>query len=312
MTVLPNDRTYAMSYGGPIGENDTPIEDHKLITAIHESSGAIESVETETIDGQYVAFETSHTSADIGTTLADVNDVTTMSSATTVSAGIDAAASIGGEAKILANQANTALSNKVDKVTGKGLSTNDFTGAYKDKIDGMQTPISTVSTSPSTGVVSMTYTDTLGNEVTSETYTTDVVDGIEARLPLVVKYSCTIDESEVEPADVYTYELTTDTTYDEILGALESGVGIVCTLEITYLGEQEGEESVAYYSGFNTFTSAENEIQFSMYNLSLASIVGGDAILVELIKIIHTKDVQYGETAYYSYSDHVVPIAEGY
>lgn len=31
---------------------------------------------------------------------------------------------------------NIDLSGKVDKVTGKGLSTNDFTDAYKNKIDG--------------------------------------------------------------------------------------------------------------------------------------------------------------------------------
>lgn len=31
------------------------------------------------------------------------------------------------------------LSNKVDKVSGKGLSTNDFTNAYKTKIDNMDT-----------------------------------------------------------------------------------------------------------------------------------------------------------------------------
>ena len=32
---------------------------------------------------------------------------------------------------------NTALNNKVDKVTGKGLSTNDFDGTYKAKLDGI-------------------------------------------------------------------------------------------------------------------------------------------------------------------------------
>ena len=32
---------------------------------------------------------------------------------------------------------NTALGNKVDKVSGKGLSTNDFTGTYKTKLDGI-------------------------------------------------------------------------------------------------------------------------------------------------------------------------------
>ena len=31
-----------------------------------------------------------------------------------------------------------ALNDKVDKINGKGLSTNDFTTAYKDKLDGIQ------------------------------------------------------------------------------------------------------------------------------------------------------------------------------
>lgn len=35
------------------------------------------------------------------------------------------------------SEMNTALENKVDKVSGKGLSTNDFTDAYKEKIDGL-------------------------------------------------------------------------------------------------------------------------------------------------------------------------------
>lgn len=34
---------------------------------------------------------------------------------------------------------NTALAKKVDAVSGKGLSTNDFTAAYKSKLDGIAT-----------------------------------------------------------------------------------------------------------------------------------------------------------------------------
>lgn len=37
----------------------------------------------------------------------------------------------------LSNNINTLLGKKVDKVDGKGLSTNDFTNAYKDKLDGL-------------------------------------------------------------------------------------------------------------------------------------------------------------------------------
>ena len=36
---------------------------------------------------------------------------------------------------------NTAIGNKVDKVSGKGLSTNDFTGTYKTKLDNLETTI---------------------------------------------------------------------------------------------------------------------------------------------------------------------------
>ena len=36
---------------------------------------------------------------------------------------------------------NTTLGNKVDKVSGKGLSTNDFTGTYKTKLDNLETTI---------------------------------------------------------------------------------------------------------------------------------------------------------------------------
>lgn len=34
---------------------------------------------------------------------------------------------------------DTQLSNKVDKIVGKGLSTNDFTNEYKKKVDSLQT-----------------------------------------------------------------------------------------------------------------------------------------------------------------------------
>lgn len=37
----------------------------------------------------------------------------------------------------LSNNINTLLGKKVDKVDGKGLSTNDFTTAYKNKLDGI-------------------------------------------------------------------------------------------------------------------------------------------------------------------------------
>lgn len=40
-----------------------------------------------------------------------------------------------------ASEVDTLLSGKVDKVTGKGLSTNDFTDAYKTELDGLDTAL---------------------------------------------------------------------------------------------------------------------------------------------------------------------------
>ena len=54
--------------------------------------------------------------------------------------GVDTAsltASIAGKAD------KTEVDGKVDKVDGKGLSTNDFTGVYKDQLDNMTTTVDT-------------------------------------------------------------------------------------------------------------------------------------------------------------------------
>ena len=45
----------------------------------------------------------------------------------------------GNELKSALNGINTDISNKVDKETGKGLSTNDFTTAEKNKLSGIET-----------------------------------------------------------------------------------------------------------------------------------------------------------------------------
>lgn len=61
--------------------------------------------------------------------------------------------------------AKTSLDGKVDKVTGKGLSTNDFTNSYKSTIDGL----STVATSGS-------YSD-LSNKPSIPSSSSDLSDG---------------------------------------------------------------------------------------------------------------------------------------
>lgn len=53
------------------------------------------------------------------------------------SSDIDSTLAVTGKAAD-AKAVGDALGNKVDKVNGKGLSTNDFTDAYKSQLDGYQ------------------------------------------------------------------------------------------------------------------------------------------------------------------------------
>src|SRR5699024_8041248 len=71
----------------------------------------------------------------------------------------------------------TNLNNKVDKVQGKGLSTNDFTNAYKTKLDGLNnyddTTVKQDITELQTDVNALETT--VGNHTKSiETNTTDI------------------------------------------------------------------------------------------------------------------------------------------
>ena len=55
-----------------------------------------------------------------------------------VNTGDSAVPVSGGTTKFTTGGAFTELAKKVDKVDGKGLSTNDFTDGYKEKLDGIQ------------------------------------------------------------------------------------------------------------------------------------------------------------------------------
>lgn len=79
-------------------------------------------------------------------------------------------------AKPISTATKSALDGKVDKVSGKGLSTNDFTAAYKTKLDGIATgatkitvdsALSTTSTNP---VQNKAVNAALGGKVSTATY----------------------------------------------------------------------------------------------------------------------------------------------
>lgn len=60
----------------------------------------------------------------------------------------------------LHNNVNTLLSLKVDKEDGKGLSTNDFTNAYKNKLDGLSNHSLPIASGSKLGGIKTGYTST--------------------------------------------------------------------------------------------------------------------------------------------------------
>ena len=56
----------------------------------------------------------------------------------TVTNGVNKKLHIGDTFNTVVQPINSALNSKVDKVAGKQLSTNDFTAAYKSKLDNFE------------------------------------------------------------------------------------------------------------------------------------------------------------------------------
>ena len=81
----------------------------------------------------------------------DLTNKPTIPAAVTVDSALSSSSTNPVQNKVV----NSALGNKVDVVSGKGLSTNDFTTAYKNKLDGIATG-ATANTGTITGVTAGT------------------------------------------------------------------------------------------------------------------------------------------------------------
>ena len=80
-------------------------------------------------------------------------DSTGLATETYVTNAIAAAQLVGEEIDLSGYATKVDLLTKVDKVEGKGLSTNDYTDADKAKVDGIDTSISTAINTAITGIV---------------------------------------------------------------------------------------------------------------------------------------------------------------
>lgn len=94
-----------------------------------------------------------------------------------VNTGDSATPVSGGTTKFTTGGAYTELNKKVDKVDGKGLSSNDFTDTYKDKLDNIDT---TVTTGSSNLVTSGAVETAISTEVTNRnTAITNAINNLD-------------------------------------------------------------------------------------------------------------------------------------
>lgn len=78
--------------------------------------------------------------------------------------------------KPISTATQAALNNKVDKVTGKGLSTNDFTAAYKTKLDGITAGANKYSLPTATeGALGGVRAKSIGTPISFDAKTQDTV-----------------------------------------------------------------------------------------------------------------------------------------
>ena len=86
----------------------------------------------------------------------------------------------GGTTKFTTGGAYTELAKKVDKVEGKGLSTNDFTDTYKNKLDNIDTTVTTNSSNLVTSgavATAISTAETNANNGFNSSTTTDSTPG---------------------------------------------------------------------------------------------------------------------------------------
>ena len=181
---------------------------------------------------------------------------------------------------------NTALAKKVDAVSGKGLSTNDFTAAYKSKLDGIASGANNytlpVASTTTLGGIKTDYSD---NNTTN--WPVKVDDNNNAYVPiqgLTRGSGNTVQKLSLDSSGV-------GTTYNVgSIGISSRQQGISCTC---YLPKKDGTfaltSDIPDVSSLCKFNSANN-INLCVYgrinlmkpigDVNLDSILGKDGIII--------------------------------
>lgn len=179
------------------------------------------------------------------------------------------------------SKVKTALGNKVDKVSGKGLSTNDFTNALKNKLDGIATGAQ-VNVIEGVNVNGSAVTPT--NKIVNLTIPTKLTD-------------LTNDGNFVTDANyVHTDNNYTTTDKNKLAGIasgaevnVQSDWSVTTTTSDAYIKNKPTKVSqFTNDSGFQNATQVQNAI-----NAALADITGIEFQIVQTLPSTGEKGVIY-------------------
>jgi hypothetical protein len=179
------------------------------------------------------------------------------------------------------SKVKTALGNKVDKVSGKGLSTNDFTNAYKTKLDGIATG---AQVNVIEGITVNSTAVPLTNKIANLTIPTKLTD-------------LTNDGNFVTDANyVHTDNNYTTTDKNKLAGIasgaevnVQSDWSVTSTSSDAYIKNKPTKVSqFTNDSGFQNATQVQNAI-----NAALADITGIEFQIVQTLPSTGEKGVIY-------------------
>lgn len=170
---------------------------------------------------------------------------------------VDSALSSTSENPVQNKAVNTALGNKVDKVSGKGLSTNDYTTAEKTKLagiaEGANKYVLPVATSDTLGGVKIDDTPLEGNIIISGDGVIDTIQKFEIAYTEDKPYGVTLNDG--------TYSLTIDRTAASSEDGLTSS-GTIGLADTTYNGFMSSAQ-VSKLSGIATGATADEALSDS-------------------------------------------------
>lgn len=113
------------------------------------------------------------------------------------------------------------IDNKVDKVTGKGLSTNDYTTEEKQKLAGIVVPTKTSDLTNDSGFITKAVADLANYYLKNETYTKTEIGNLISAIPkFSIKVVNALPVTDISDTTVYLVRNTgseTQNLYDEYI-----------------------------------------------------------------------------------------------